>query len=208
MLDVIFYSLPFVGAAVAEWLSSWLAEQGDRGSIPGLATWIFRDWLSPASKSRYGWKIAKSTLILKTTNQPTLPFVKLNIVNIFSGRCPMYWSDSRRDGRISEFWHREVHLAFRLRVRLWRVQHPDRGEQFSRNPVNKREVSIYERTHGKTSLYMEKLHIFRLAQNFVSDTWKFPVSKILPHKIKIQQCEQLYSILQKHCKIGMFANII
>ena len=38
--------------AVAEWLSSWLAEQEDRGSIPGLATWIFRDWLSPASKSR------------------------------------------------------------------------------------------------------------------------------------------------------------
>ena len=59
------------GAAVAEWLSSWLAEQEDRGSIPGLSTWIFRDWLSPASKSRYGWKIAKSTLILKTTNQPT-----------------------------------------------------------------------------------------------------------------------------------------
>ena len=42
------------GAAVAEWLSSWLAEQEDMGSIPGLATWIFRDWLSPASKSRYG----------------------------------------------------------------------------------------------------------------------------------------------------------
>ena len=58
------------GAVVAEWLSSWLVEQEDRGSIPGLATWIFRDWLSPA-KSRYGWKIAKSTLILKTTNQPT-----------------------------------------------------------------------------------------------------------------------------------------
>ena len=57
------------GAAVAEWLSSWLAEQEDRGSIPHLAIWIFRDWLSPASKSRYGWKIAKSTLILKTTNQ-------------------------------------------------------------------------------------------------------------------------------------------
>ena len=59
----------FVGAAVAEWLSSWLAEQEDRGSIPGLATWIFRDWLSPASKSRYGWKITKSMLSLKTTNQ-------------------------------------------------------------------------------------------------------------------------------------------
>ena len=57
---------------MVEWLSSWLAEQEDRGSIPGLATWIFRDWLSPASKSRYGWKIAKSTLILKTTNQPTI----------------------------------------------------------------------------------------------------------------------------------------
>ena len=60
----------FKGAAVAEWLSSWLAEQEVRGWIPGLATWIFRDWLSPTSKSRYGWKIAKSTFILKTTNQP------------------------------------------------------------------------------------------------------------------------------------------
>ena len=57
------------GAAVAEWLSSWLAEQEDRGSIPRLATWIFRDWLSPASKSRYGWKIAKSTLKKQPTNQ-------------------------------------------------------------------------------------------------------------------------------------------
>ena len=64
--------LIFAGAAVAEWLSSWLAEQEDRGSIPSLATWIFRDWLFPAPKSRYGWKIAKSTLILKTTNQPSL----------------------------------------------------------------------------------------------------------------------------------------
>ena len=65
------------GAAVAEWLSSWLAEQEDRGSIPVLATWIFRDWLSPASKSIYGWKIAKSTLILKTANQPT------NVIRLF-----------------------------------------------------------------------------------------------------------------------------
>ena len=62
-----------MGAAVAEWLSSWLAEQEDWGSIPGLTTWIFRDWLSPASKSRYGWKIAKSPVILKKpTNQPTI----------------------------------------------------------------------------------------------------------------------------------------
>ena len=64
------------GAAVAEWLSSLLAEQEDRGSIPGLATWIFRDWLSPASKWRYGWKIAKSTLISKQpTNKTSLRFV-------------------------------------------------------------------------------------------------------------------------------------
>ena len=57
-----------LGAAVAEWLSSLLAGQEDRGSIPGLATWIFRDWLSPASKSRYGWNTTKATQILNTTN--------------------------------------------------------------------------------------------------------------------------------------------
>ena len=35
----------------------------------------FRDWLSPVSKSRCGWKIAKATQIFKTTNnqQPTSP---------------------------------------------------------------------------------------------------------------------------------------
>ena len=70
------------GAAVAEWLSSWLAEQEGRGSIPGHATWIFRDWLSPASKSRYGWKIAKSTLILETTNQPIFPHVSRSLLCI------------------------------------------------------------------------------------------------------------------------------
>ena len=53
--------LTFEGAAVAEWLSFWLAEQEDRGSISGLASWIFRDWLSPASKSRYGWNTAEAT---------------------------------------------------------------------------------------------------------------------------------------------------
>ena len=30
------------------------------------------DWLSPASKSRYGWNTAKATYILNTTNQPTI----------------------------------------------------------------------------------------------------------------------------------------
>ena len=38
----------------------------------------FQRLVIPASKSRYGWKIAKSTLILKTTNQPTnLSFIQL-----------------------------------------------------------------------------------------------------------------------------------
>ena len=71
-------------SCVAEWLSPWIAEQEDRGSIPGLATWIFRDWLSPASKTRYGWKIAKSTLILKSTNQPTklLRQIDIDISNL------------------------------------------------------------------------------------------------------------------------------
>ena len=31
----------------------------------------FRDWLSSASKSRYGWNTAKATYILNTTNWPT-----------------------------------------------------------------------------------------------------------------------------------------
>ena len=34
------FSLVYTGAAVADWLSSWLAEQEVRGSIPRLATWI------------------------------------------------------------------------------------------------------------------------------------------------------------------------
>ena len=58
-----------IGAAVAEWLSSWLAEQEDRGSIPGLATWIFRDWLSPASKSWYSWNTVESD-VNPQYNQP------------------------------------------------------------------------------------------------------------------------------------------
>ena len=33
-------SLLLSGAAVVEWVSTWLAEQEIWGSIPGLATWI------------------------------------------------------------------------------------------------------------------------------------------------------------------------
>ena len=36
--DIYIYIM--MGAVVAEWLSSWLAEQEDRGSIPGLPTRI------------------------------------------------------------------------------------------------------------------------------------------------------------------------
>ena len=76
------------GAAVAEWLSSWLAEQEDRGSIPGLATWIFRDWLSPASKSRLWLKDRyQLTLILKTTNQPTIKCVEIRAPPPFHSMC-------------------------------------------------------------------------------------------------------------------------
>ena len=49
------------GAAMAEWLRSWLEEQEVQGSIPRLATFISVNGLSPASKSRYGWNTAKTT---------------------------------------------------------------------------------------------------------------------------------------------------
>ena len=78
------------GAVVAEWLSSWLAEQEDRVLIPGLATCIFRDWIYPASKSRYDCKIAKSTLIFKTTNQPTNLDTFLFEKLIWKSCCPHY----------------------------------------------------------------------------------------------------------------------
>ena len=87
----------YVGAAVAEWLSSWLAEQEDRGSIPGLATWIFRDWLSPASKSRYGWNTAKSTKILKKPNQPNFVYIPGYNTLIHAMRVNMTQTDEAND---------------------------------------------------------------------------------------------------------------
>ena len=56
---ILFY-FQFGGAAVAEWLSSWLAEQEVRGLIPRLATWISEIDYLPLS-SRYGWNTAKAT---------------------------------------------------------------------------------------------------------------------------------------------------
>ena len=61
------------GAAVAMWLSSWLVEQEDRGSIPGLATWIFKDWLSPCFQAAIGLKYGWSD-VNPQYNQPTKSF--------------------------------------------------------------------------------------------------------------------------------------
>ena len=68
-----------MAAAVVEWLSSWLREQGVWASIPRLATSIsdigsshhfdFRDWLSTASKHPYDCKIVK--MMQKPLKQPT-----------------------------------------------------------------------------------------------------------------------------------------
>ena len=95
-------------AAVAEWLSSWLVEQEERGSIPGLATLIFRDWLSPASKSRYGWKFAKSTLILKTTNQPT----KQRVTRLYSRVTYLHTHE------LLSHTHELLSFATRLKLRV------------------------------------------------------------------------------------------
>ena len=56
--------------AVVELSSSWLVEQGVRGFESGSHHFSFRDWVSPASKSRYDGNInVKATEILKTTHQ-------------------------------------------------------------------------------------------------------------------------------------------
>ena len=87
------------GAAVAEWLSSWLAEQENRGSIPGprhlnfqrlvISCFQVEIWpkdryinvnpqnnQSPASKLRYGWNIAIASNLNHKKNQTTIVRVK------------------------------------------------------------------------------------------------------------------------------------
>ena len=62
----LFYVFDFCGAAVAEWLSSWLAEQEVRGSISRLATWISEiGYLPLPSRDNFGWNTAPQY------NQPT-----------------------------------------------------------------------------------------------------------------------------------------
>ena len=57
-----------MGAAVAKWLSSWLAEQEDRDFIPGLATWVLIGYLLLPSRD-----MAERSLnrIDPQNNQPT-----------------------------------------------------------------------------------------------------------------------------------------
>ena len=62
-------------AAVAEWISSWLAEQEDRGSIPGLATWIF-SCFQVAIWLKYRWSDLNPQY-----NQPTIRWTKTNDSN-------------------------------------------------------------------------------------------------------------------------------
>ena len=57
--------------AVVEWSSSWLAKQGVRGLIPGLATWISEIWylLLPSDMTEMLLKWRKSS------NNQTLPII-------------------------------------------------------------------------------------------------------------------------------------
>ena len=73
-----------------------------------LATWIFRDWLSTACKSRYGWKIAKSTLI--KINQPT--YYTRHLLN------------PPEDDKAGE-WHTAMNAASVLHItwHLYRIRH-------------------------------------------------------------------------------------
>ena len=57
---------------MAEWLSSWLAEQEVRGSIPGLATWISEiGYLLLPSRDMAGIPLKRRKSSIQPTNQPT-----------------------------------------------------------------------------------------------------------------------------------------
>ena len=76
-----FFHLLQLGAAVAEWLSSWLAEQEVRGSIPGLATWISEIGyllLPSRDMAEIPLKRRKSPIQpTKPTNQPVAVYIAL-----------------------------------------------------------------------------------------------------------------------------------
>ena len=60
------------GAGVAEWLSSWLAEQEVRGSIPRLATWISETgYLLLPSRDMAKIPLKRRKSSIQPTNHPT-----------------------------------------------------------------------------------------------------------------------------------------
>ena len=65
-----FWTKMVKGAAVAEWLSSWLAEQEVRGSIPRLATWISEiGYLLPSSRDMAEIPLKRRKSSIQPTNQ-------------------------------------------------------------------------------------------------------------------------------------------
>ena len=74
------YNFPLLlGVAVVEWLSSLLAEQEVRGSIPGLATWITDIGyllLPSCDMSEIPLKRLKSSI--QPTNQASSPYLEIN----------------------------------------------------------------------------------------------------------------------------------
>ena len=77
----------FMGAVVAEWLSSWLAEQEVQGSIPRLATWISEIGyllLPSCDMGEITLKRRKSSI--QPTNQS---FIELNILIVV--KWPEWW---------------------------------------------------------------------------------------------------------------------
>ena len=69
----VFEVLLKMGAVVAEWLSSWLAEQEVRGSIPRLATWISEiGYLPVLSRDMAEILLKRRKSSIQSTNQPTI----------------------------------------------------------------------------------------------------------------------------------------
>ena len=61
------------GAVVVEWLSSWLAEQDVRGSIPRLTTWISEiGYLLLPSRHMAEIPLKRRKSSIQPTNQPTI----------------------------------------------------------------------------------------------------------------------------------------
>ena len=85
------------GAAVAEWLGSWLAKQEDRGSIPGLATWISEiGYLLLPSRDMAEIPLKRR----KSSIQPT----NLNIKQTFCQRLRVFCEKKRNQAKYIYFF--------------------------------------------------------------------------------------------------------